>query len=237
MDEVRTVLSKAEAQLTALGTIYDADLELQRLSPTLRGKLNAFLEGQRSALDLLAAKLVVVAGGTAEGNIYYPLAPDPTEFEAYITKHTPGVLANRPDIAEVIARHQPGHVPGLAQLRTLLIDEKQRRLVPETIPVPVDPDAAAATESVPAAPLPPMPPAAIPAGLSGAVYIDGVAHDPVTLRRLVPLAEAPRDKIYTAWKFAFESGEVSALPVLQAIQSAVAAAIEEISATAGLNGI
>ena len=54
MDDVRSVLKKADAHLLAVGTLFEVDLELQRVSPTLRAKVRSFLETERAALDQLA---------------------------------------------------------------------------------------------------------------------------------------------------------------------------------------
>ena len=142
MDDVRSVLQKADAQLTMIGTLYEADLELQRTSPTLRAKIRAFLESERAALDQLALR-VVAAAGSGETHVHFPMAPWEAGFEASIDKNMPGVREARPEVAATIARHQPYNVPALAQMRELLRDEERQRLTPETKPAPEEAEAPA----------------------------------------------------------------------------------------------
>jgi len=224
MDDARTVLEKADRQLAMIGTLYGADLELQRLSPTLRAKIKAFLDNERAALDHLAAR-VVAASGVGEVHTHYPLSPWEAGFEASVDKNMPGVRESRPDLAATIARHQPFSVPGLAHLRDLLVDDKWQRLSARTKPAPAalraDPDPGEAA----AAP-PPRPPG-MGAGLTGGVFINGVEHDPVTLQPLEAPAPVRRETIYVDWLF--EGSEVSALSTLEGIHAAVGAAVDEVS--------
>jgi len=247
MDEVRAVLQEVEKQLVAIGTLYEADLELQRVSPTLRGKLKGFLGNQRSALDHLA-HAVVAAHGSGEAHTHYPFAAEAGAFEASLDKNMPGVREQRPDIADTIARHQPYCVPALARLRDLLNDESQQRLTAETrdkpkddgTPASADPlDAATVEAPAPAAPAPavtatsPVPPTnAGGSTLSGGVFIDGVEYDPMTLKRHQEAQRAASTVIYVDWRFA--GSDASALSTLEAINEAVRAALEEVAATAGL---
>ena len=243
MDDVRSVLQKADAQLIAVGTLYEADLELQRVSPTLRGKIRAFLENERAALDQLALRVVATAGADAS-HVHYPLAAWEAGFEPSIDKNMPGVRERRPDVAAVIGRHQPFNVSGLARLRELLQDEKRQAVVPETAPAPPE---AAVTEPEPApAPVPEPPSVAPPrpqqapskaglgAGLTGPLFINGVEYDPVTLKPINPPPAPKRETIYVDWRFTLESGEASARVTLEEIQAAVASAVDEVSAAAGL---
>ena len=218
MDDARTVLEKADRQLAMIGTLYGADLELQRLSPTLRAKIKAFLDNERSALDHVAER-VVVASGVGEVHTHYPLSPWEASFEASVDKNMPGVRQSRPDLTETIARHQPFSVPGLAQLRDLLVDDKWQHLSPPADPAP--------GETAPAA-SPPRPPG-MGAGLTGGLFINGVEHDPVTLQPLEAPAPVRRETIYVEWRF--EGGEESALTTLEAIHAAVGAAVDEVSAS------
>ena len=241
MDEVRAVLAEADKQLLAIGTLYEADLELQRPSPTLRGKIKGFLGNQRSALDHLA-HAVVAAHGAGEVHTHYPFAAEGPAFEASLDRNMPGVRERRPDVAAAIGRHQPFSVPALARLRELLNDESQQRLAPETrekpreAGAPVDP----APEEQPAAPVPPPAPAARPVpptnaggtGLSGGVFINGVEYDPITLQRHQEARREASGVTYVAWRFG--GSHDSALSTLEAISAAARAAIEEVSAAAGL---
>ncbi|MEJ7764514.1 MAG: hypothetical protein WKF86_03365 [Acidimicrobiales bacterium] len=242
MDEVRVVLQEVEKQLVAIGTLYEADLELQRASPTLRGKIKGFLGNQRAALDHLAES-VVGAHGTAGAHTHYPFAPEASAFEASINKNMPGVRERRPDLAEVIARHQPFSVPALTVLRNLLSDETQQRLTPETRDKPDAGDDASAPAETPApavaeAPAPaagtkPVPPTnAGGSTLSGGVFINGVEYDPMTLKRHQDEQRAASKLIYVDWRF--QAGESSALSILEAMNEAVRAAVDEVSTAAGL---
>jgi len=233
MDDVRGVLDEAEKQLVAIGTLYEADLVLQRASPTLRGKIKGFLANQRAALDHLAEG-VVAAHGAGEAHTHYPFARDEEGFEVSIDKNMPGVRAQRPDVAAAIARHQPFSVPALAQLRDLLTDPTQQRLTPETRerpPSEVAPDGPPPAE--PAEALAPPPANAGGAVLSGGLFIDGVSHDPTTLRRQQEARLAETKEIYVDWRFG--AAETSALATLAAVDSAVRAAIAEVAAAAGLD--
>jgi hypothetical protein len=234
MDDVRTVLHEAEKQLVAIGTLFEADLTLQRASPTLRGKIKGFLANQRAALDHLAEG-VVAAHGAAEAHTHYPFARDAEAFDASIDKNMPGVRTQQPDVATVISRHQPFSDPGLAELRDLLTDPTLQKLTPETRERP-KPDPAAVPEP-PAAgssePVPPAPPVNAGGGvLSGGLFINGVSHDPVTLQRQQEAELAQSKEIYVDWRFG--ESETSALATLAAIDAAVRAAITEVSAAAGL---
>ena len=242
MDQVRVVLDEAEKQLVAIGTLYGADLELQRASPTLRGKIKAFLGNQRAALDHLASD-VVTTHGAGEAHSHYPFAAEAETFEASIDKNMPGVRERRPDLTAAIARHQPFSVPALARLRDLLNDETQQRLTPETRDKPKDVEVAAAADDETEAPAespaaPAAPPKAGPAnqggivGLTGGVFINGVSYDPITLQRQEEARQREATVIYVDWRFG--GSEASALSTLEAINAAVRAAIEEVSATAGL---
>jgi len=241
MDEVRGVLQEVEKQLVAIGTLYDADLELQRVSPTLRGKIKGFLGNQRSALDHLAQG-VVAAHGTAGAHTHYPFAADEAGFEASLDKNMPGVREQRPDLAGAIARHQPFSVPALARLRDLLNDESQQRLTPETrdkpegteTPNPVDPPEQPAAEAPPpiVGTRPPPPVNAGGSTLSGGVFINGVEYDPITLQRHMEAQQQASSVLYVSWRF--EGSDTSALTTLDAINEAVRAAVDELSATAGL---
>jgi hypothetical protein len=235
MDDLQSVLQKADAQLIAVDTLYGADLELQRSSPTLRGKIRGFLESERAALDHLARQ-VVAATGSGETHVHYPLAPWEAGFEASIDKNMPGVREARPDIASTIARHQPYSSPGLARLRELLQDEKRQQLTPETKPAPEEaeaPEPAPAPEPPPT-PAPPPPQGGLGAGLTGPMFINGVEYDPVTLKPIHPPPVARRDTIYVDWLFTLDGGPAPALPTLQSIQAAVATAIDEVRGAAGL---
>jgi hypothetical protein len=227
MDDARTVLEKADRQLAMISTLYGADLELQRLSPTLRAKIKAFLDSERSALDHLAER-VVASSGVGEVHTHYPLSPWEAGFEASIDKNMPGVRESRPDLAQVIARHQPFSAPGLAHLRDLLVDDKWQRLSPRTEPAPEPPPAEDGPSEVAAAAAPPRPPG-MGAGLTGGVFINGVEHDPVTLQPLEAPAPVRRETVYVAWLF--EGSEESALLTLEAIHAAVGAAIDQVSAS------
>ncbi len=229
MDDARTVLQKADRQLSMIGTLYEAALEQQRVSPSLRANIKAFLDNERSALDHLAERVVALSGG-GEAHTHYPFSPWEAGFEASVDKNMPGVRLNRPDLAETIARHQPFSVPGLAQLRDLLVEDKWQHLEPRTEAAPEPPPEPAGpivAESAPAAP-PPRPPG-MGAGLTGGVFINGVEHDPVTMQPLVAQPRAPRATIYVEWLF--QGGETSALSTLEAIHAAVGAAVDEVSAT------
>ena len=239
MDQVRTVLDEAEKQLVAIGTLYGADLELQRASPTLRGKIRAFLDNQRAALDHLAHD-VVAAHGAGDAHTHYPFAPEADRFEASVDKNMPGVREHRPDIAATIARHQPFSVAALDRLRDLLSDDKRQRLVPETRDkpkevAPASPEGAAAGGAEQPAPDPEVPPAP-PAnqggivGLTGGVFINGVAYDPITLKRQEEERKQQSAVIYVDWRF--DGSDESALSTLQGIDAAVRAAIDDVSTTA-----
>ena len=237
MDDVRTVLHEAEKQLVAIGTLFEADLTLQRASPTLRGKIKGFLANQRAALDHLAEGVVAVHGA-AEAHTHYPFARDAEVFDASIDKNMAGVRAESPDVATVISRHQPFSDPALARLRDLLTDPTLQKLTPETRERP-KPDPAAVPEPASAfgssEPVPPPPPPPINAGggvLSGGLFINGVSHDPVTLQRQQEAQLAESKEIYVDWRFG--ESETSALATLAAIDAAVRAAITEVSAAAGL---
>lgn len=241
MDEVRTVLAEVDKQLLAIGTLYQADLELQRPSPTLRGKIKGFLGNQRAALDHLA-QAVVAAHGAGEVHTHYPFAAEGQAFEASLDRNMPGVREQRPDVAAAIGRHQPFSVPAMARLRDLLNDESQQRLTPETrekapeAGAPVDP--VPEEQPVPEAPAPepvgrPVPPTnAGGTGLSGGIFINGVEYDPITLQRHQEAQRQASTVIYVDWRFG--GSDASALSTLEAIDQAVRAAIEEVSAAAGL---
>lgn len=233
MKDVRALLEKADLQLSMLTTLYTADLELQRISPTLRFKVKAFLDTERAALDKLAEG-VVVATGAGEGHIHYPLAAHEAMFETSVDKHMPGVREARPDLAATIARHQPFSVPPLAQLRELLRDENRQKLTPETSPAPPEPEVVPEPEPAPvaAAPKPPPPQGGLGAGLTGPMFINGVEYDPMTLAPINPTPPARRETVYVDWHF--QGQEASALHTLQEIQGAVAAAVDEVAAAAGL---
>lgn len=236
MDQVRAVLREVEKQLVAIRTLYEADLELQRVSPTLRAKIKGFLGNQRSALDQLAQG-VAAAHGAGGTHTHYPFAGDATAFEPSIDKNMPGVRERRPDVAAAIARHQPFTAPALAKLRDLLNDESQQRLAPETRERPKDID----TPAAPAAAAEPAEPNPAPAGpppgaggimLSGGLFINGVEFDPITLQRQQEAQRRESPVICVDWRFG--GSDTSALSTLEAINAAVAAAVGEVSATAGL---
>jgi len=228
MKDVRTVLQKADLQLTMIDTLYDADLDLQRISPTLRFKVKAFLDSERSALDHLAAA-IVAACGLGEGHIHFPLSPEAERFDELFDKNMPGVRDKRPDLVPVIARHQPFSAPGLADLRNLLRDENNQKLTPETKPAPPEPVAPpepAASTAEPAAPKVPPPPAGgLGPGLTGPIFINGVEYDPITLKPINAPPPARRDTIYVDWHFA--GSDASARGTLVGIKAAVNTAIDE----------
>ncbi|MEO5679939.1 MAG: hypothetical protein ABIS47_09750 [Acidimicrobiales bacterium] len=235
MDEVRGAIREADKQLEAVGTLYEADLALQRVSPTLRGKINGFLGNQRAALDHLAAG-VVAAVGSGGDHTHYPYAAEEAGFEASLDKNMPGLRDQRPDVAAVLARHQPFAVPALARLRDLLNDPTQQRLIPETRDRPTDPTLA---EPEPggeptAAPRPAELPSATAGGigLSGGIFINGVELDPVTLQRREEELKRAQTLDYVDWRFG--GSDASARATLEAISAAVRAAVDEVSAVAGL---
>jgi hypothetical protein len=232
MDDVETALTRAEAQLPMIRTLYEADLELQRPSPTLRSKVRMFVELERAALDHLAER-IVKSGGAGEAHVHYPLAADAPRFEPSIDKNMPGVRAALPEVAAAIGRRQPYIVPGLGRLRHLLLDEKHQRLTPRTeaAPPPSEP-APPEPDPVPAAPAPRPPPSGgTGSGLTGPMFINGIEYDPVTLRRLDAPAAPVRDQVYVEWRF--EGDDVDALNRLDEIHAAVKAAIDEVAATLG----
>jgi len=233
MDDVQMALQKADGQLAMIGTLCEADLELQRVSPTLRAKINAFLENERLALDHLAVR-VMAAGGIGEAHTHYPLAADAPRLEPSFDKNMPGIREARPDVAAVIGRHQPFNDPSLGRLRELLMDVKRQGLKPQTRPAPPDiEDTPPPAIQDPPRPVPPPPPSGgFGGGLTGPLVINGVEHDPVTLRPLNPLPAPRRETIYVAWLF--EGTESPALQTLEAIHAAVLSAIDEVAAAAGL---
>lgn len=240
MDEVRTALNDAHRQLAAIGTLYEADLDLQRPSPTLRGKIKGFLGSQRAALDHLA-EAVVAASGAGGAHTHYPFARETSGFAASIDKNMPGVRAAQPEVAAVIGRHQPCSQPALAVLRDLLTDPTRQRLTPLTRerPQPEATDQPAGTTAAavePLAPSPPAPPVYSPtaggAVLSGGLFIDGVSFDPTTLLRQQEEERQASKEIYLEWRF--EGSDTSALATLAAIDAAVRSAVDEVAASAGL---
>lgn len=238
MPELHDVRRDAEKQLAVIATLYEADLALQRTSPTLRGQISRFLANQRAALDQLAAG--VAAPGTAEAHTHYPFARDEDAFAASLAKNMPGLGEGRPDVVAAIARHQPFSVPALGRLGDLLTDESQQRLSPETRQRPKDAEPAESTSPVdlasdPVTEPPPVPKANAGGGvLSGGHFINGVPYDPVTLQRQQEEArQRESTEVYVAWRFA--GSEVTALDTLEAIDAAVQAAVAEVSAVAGLD--
>lgn len=233
MKDVRAVLQKADLQLTMIDTLYDADLDLQRISPTLRFKIKAFLDSERSALDHLAAA-VVASCGLGEGHIHFPLAPEAERFDESFDKNMPGVREKRPDLAPVVARHQPFSVPGLADLRNLLRDENNQKLTPVTQPAPpeAEPPPAPEPDATPPQQSPPPPSGGLGPGLTGPVFINGVEYDPITLKPINAAPPARRDTIYVDWHFA--GSGASARKTLKGVTAAVTAAIDDIAAAADL---
>lgn len=226
------MLQKADVQLTMLDTLYDADLDLQRISPTLRFKIKAFLDSERSALDHLAAA-VVASCGLGEGHIHFPLAPGEDRYDESFDKNMPGVREKRPDLVPVVARHQPFSVPGLADLRDLLRDENRQKLTPVTQPAPPEPDPPPPDPDAPAAaPAPPPPSGGLGPGLTGPVFINGVEYDPMTMKPINAPPPVKRDTFYVDWRFA--GSETSARATLEGIKAAVVAAIDEVAAAADL---
>lgn len=247
MEDVRTALNDAHRQLAAIGTLYEADLELQRPSPTLRGKIKGLLANYRAALDHLA-EAVVAASGAGGAHTHYPFARETAGFDESIDKNMPGVRAAQPDVAAVIGRHQPCSQPALAVLRDLLTDPTQQRLTPLTRKRPQPEATAAPAETTaepagtsaapvePPAPSPPAPPVYSPtaggAVLSGGLFIDGVSFDPITLQRQQEEQRQASKEIYLEWRF--EGFDASALATLAAIDAAVRVAVDEVAAIAGL---
>lgn len=233
MDEVRGALQEADKQLLAIRTLYEADLSFQRASPTLRGKIKAFLGNQRAALDHLA-EAIVAAHAVGGGHTHYPFAAEEAVFEASLDKNMPGVREHRADVAAAIGRHQPFTAPALADLRGLLNDESQQRLVPETRDrVAVEAAPLAGDRPVEVSPTPPMPPT--DAGgivLSGGLIIDGVAHDPITLASRLEAQRLESKVDYVDWRFGLS--DASALSTLESIDAAVRAALADVAATAGV---
>lgn len=238
MDDVQALLQKADKHLGVAATLYEADLELQRVSPTLRGKIKAFLESERAALDNLAQRLRV-AGAASDSQARFPLAPDAAAFDAALDEHLPGIREQRPEVTAALARHQPFTVPALGLLGHLAADERCQRLTPDTRPAPqVDapppPPPPPPTEPGPSKPAPAQAPstAGLGAGLTGPLMINGFEYDPVTLQPLNPTTPPPRETVYVAWLF---HGRDPALPTLEAIQAAVSAAVGDVSEAAGLS--
>ena len=237
MDDLRAALGKSDVHLTMIGTLYEADLELQRTSPTLRAKIRAFLDSEKAALDEVAARAVATAG-SGEVDVHYPLAPDAETFDAFLDRFMPGVREGQPNIAGIVARHQPYGVPALSRLRDLLVEPARQELTPETRPAPPEPEAPAPPpEAAPAEPAPersPRPPTGLGGGLAGSVFVNGIEYDPITLKPLTALPEVRRETIYVDWQFGFEGGDASARQTLEAIHVAVTAAVDDVAAAAGL---
>lgn len=232
MKDVRTALQKADVQLTMLDTLYDADLDLQRISPTLRFKIKAFLDSERSALDHLALA-VVASCGLGEGHIHFPLAPESDRYDESFDKNMPGVRDKRPDLVAVIAGHQPFSAPGLADLRDLLRDENRQKLTPVTQPAPPVPDPPPPDPDAPAAaPAPPPPSGGLGPGLTGPVFINGIEYDPMTMKPINAPPPVTRDTIFVDWRFA--GSETSARTTLERIRAAVVNATDEVAAAADL---
>ena len=83
MDDIRAVLQRSDAHLTMIGTLYEADLELQRASPTLRAKIRAFVDSEKTALDQVAQR-AMPAAASGEVDVHYPLAPEAETFDAFL---------------------------------------------------------------------------------------------------------------------------------------------------------
>lgn len=133
MRDVNALLAEAEEQLAAVRSIYEASLRAKNASAKLQIRIKNVLDNQRSALEY-AAHSITERFGRANSRSYYPLAGSAIEFSRLLKLQMKGVAEARPDIAAVIERHQP-YQPDhdwLGHLRTLVNENKHRRLTPQT---------------------------------------------------------------------------------------------------------
>ncbi len=129
LDDIVALLDDAEEQLKLAATLHDSALA----NPTARGpfktRIKNILENQRSALDYLAVA-ITKEYGTPKGLIYYPLAPEESQFDGEMDRKMPGVAEAEPQIADAIKRFQPYRPDGewLRQLNRLTREQKHNRL-------------------------------------------------------------------------------------------------------------
>jgi hypothetical protein len=128
-DDIIALLGDAEEQIELATTLHDKAMS----SPTARGpfksRIKNILEHQRSALDYLAVA-ITTKYGRSKGLIYYPLAPDESQFASEMDRKMPGVAAAEPQIATAIKRFQPYGPTGewLRHLNQLTREQKHNRL-------------------------------------------------------------------------------------------------------------
>lgn len=230
-DDIRALLDASARQLEELVGAYEAALRSKQVSAALQVLVKNILENQRSALDHLAADLTRRFGNVG-GRVYYPLAPEPSRFQASMDSRMPGVLAARPDVGAAIERHQP-YSPGHAWLGRLVALTNENKHVQLTAQTRDEtrwietgrPGGAGVGFR-------PYQPGKGGVSFSGDFFINGVQIDPVTLQPATGGPKPYRETIYVDWLF--EDAGDPVLTVLRAAQDGAEGVVGEVLAVAGL---
>ncbi len=237
MDSIDELLAHSQEQLREIEGIYQRSLAEKDPGQNLRARIKGFLENERSSLDYLAVRITAAYGSKNASNVYYPLAPAPTEFDRLIDKNMPGVRLSKPEIGEALKQYQPYTRSWLGKLNRLTRENKHNDLSAQTRTsrarrevrgsggvVSWDPRSVrfggSRIEFGPGGGISFGPGGGIEFGQSG-VYIMGEQVDPVTQR-----TPSTIDVIYVDWLFS--DLNVSVLGTLREFATEVPKAINEI---------
>lgn len=216
MEDIRALMAHIEQeQFPPIHRIYGECQRSRKMDPALMPWVKNAIENQRSALDYLAVSIYERFGRAAKGKepkIYFPFARAPDRFATDIDSRMPGVREARPDLAEVIERHQPFECEWMRWLESLRNEAGHNRLHRYV---------AAEEEQMLLNPLPAEPLATYPAKRPFAGRSQREAHTP-NRGRMEWLFDGPQSPIPTT---------------LETIQASLRIALNEVAEAAGFEPI
>lgn len=216
LKNAQSVLDAAERDLAKVRALYQGSLTAKEASGELQTTIKHVVEDQRSALDYVATAINEKFGKPGE-RVYFPYGADPGKFKDFFDRNFPKLAAAQPAIFAAFERHQPyqaGH-EWIAQLIALTNENKHRELTPQTRTETVVKKHGGVSWK----------PVSVRFG--GGVWINGVPVDPVTQE-----PAGTQTIIYVDWLF--RQPQVSALATLEAVQTGIRPALEDICKSAGL---
>lgn len=136
------LIKESKNILAEIKTEYEEALHDQEIKPKLLIKIKNFMENLRSALDFTAHHLFDTYGTSTSANlkVYFPYAWSGLDLNGFRTRNIienkiPGLIANRPDIADDIESYQhftTEENSWLPKFMDLNNENKHQRLTPQT---------------------------------------------------------------------------------------------------------
>ncbi|WP_424765687.1 hypothetical protein [Paenibacillus sp. sgz302251] len=143
-EESKLLLNQAKITLQEIESSYDHYLSLKDVSVELQLKIKDFLDKVNPALDYAAFKIFTTYCAKyvspeklnrAESIVYFPYKKNITDFEDYLKKVFPNLVADKPDIVDIFKKYQPfpARSKWLYYLRELVSHNKHRNFTKQSL--------------------------------------------------------------------------------------------------------